>query len=195
MFGDTLYTKAEGPWTMKLKKENFEYPYWNNRYSIINYNFHFLGFLVNCMNPTREVQEAVNLYVYVAMQDDFMFAFYLFSISKSSKPTTSSVKWACTQGIHLSWDFFKVMGQGLSALVWRGPKYMIQLFFDSCKVRHILCTEFQNGPACEERTNESFGLGLEENQKWFLGLGSLEHFFGYILNVLSWALAHFLLGP
>jgi hypothetical protein len=45
---------------------------------------------------------------------------------------------------------FKAMGHGLSALVWRGPKYMVQLFFDSWKVRHILCTEFQKGPACEE---------------------------------------------
>ncbi len=42
---------------------------------------------------------------------------------------------------------------------------MIKLFFDSCKVRHILRTEFQKGPAREERTTESFGLGLEENQK------------------------------
>jgi hypothetical protein len=55
---------------------------------------------------------------------------------------------------------------------------MVQLFFDSCKVRHILCTEFQKGPACEERINESFGLGLEENQKRFLGRGLWALIFG-----------------
>ncbi len=52
-------------------------------------------------------------------------------------------------------------------------------------MRHILRTDVQKGPACEEGKNESFGLGLEENQKRFLGLGSLDIFFGYILNVLS----------
>jgi hypothetical protein len=57
---------------------------------------------------------------------------------------------------------------------------MVQLFFDSCKVRHILCTESQKGPACEERLNESFGLGLEENQIRLLGLG--DSYFWYILN-------------
>lgn len=41
MLGDTLYTKAEGTWTLNFKKENFEYP--------------------------LKVQEAVNLYLYFAM--------------------------------------------------------------------------------------------------------------------------------